>query len=201
MGWLPLLAAFLLGSIPSAVLVGRLAGVDPSGQGSGNPGATNTWRSISPLAGLLVLALDVFKGWAAVAWVPPIAPNHPSWFPAAVAAAAVLGHVFNPFLLLRGGKGVATSAGVLGALAPPLLIVPLTLFAIVFAIRRRVSEASLVAALSLPLASGVWRLVASNGWPGGDVLILTGGLALLLIWTHRENIARIRSGDEPPLLR
>jgi len=200
MGWLPLVAAFLLGSIPSAVLVGRLAGVDVRGQGSDNPGATNTWRTVSPLAGLLVLALDAFKGWAAVAWVPTLAVGQPSWFPVAAGGAAVLGHVFNPFLLFRGGKGVATSAGVVGALAPHLLVVPLVLFAIVVAIRRRVSEASLSAAVSLPLAAIGWGLLVPSGWPSRGLLALTGGVALLVLWTHRNNIRRIRSGDEPPLI-
>ena len=201
MVWLPLLAAFLLGSIPSAVLAGRLAGVDVRGEGSGNPGATNTWRTVGPIPGLIVLALDVFKGWAAVVWVPTLMDGPPSWLPVAAGAAAVLGHVFNPFLLLRGGKGVATSAGVIGALSPQLLIVPLALFLIVFAWRRRVSVASLVAAVSLALTALGFRFLLPDYREPQGLLVFTGTLVLLLLWTHRENLRRIRSGGEPLVRR
>ena len=186
---IPIVVAFVLGSIPSAVLIGRLAHVDVRGQGSGNPGAANTWRTAGRLAGSVVLVLDAFKGWVAVAWLPALAPGHPSWVPAAAAGAAVLGHVFSPFLGFRGGKGVATSAGAVGALSLTLLLAPLASFAIVFAWRRRASEASLAALLALPLSAFAYRRLQ----------VLSVGLALLGFWAHRRNIRRILAGEEARL--
>jgi glycerol-3-phosphate acyltransferase PlsY len=199
MAFAPILVAFLLGSIPSAVLIGRLFGVDVRRQGSANPGAANTWRIAGRAAGLIVLALDGLKGWAAAAVLPNLFPDLASWVAAACAAAAVLGHVFNPWLGLRGGKGVATAGGVMAALAPRLLLGPLAFFVIVFALRRRVSEASLAAALMLPAVTLVFRILPPVGWPGLDLLILTSGLAVLLVGAHRANIRRIRADLEPPL--
>jgi len=194
-----ILAAFLLGSVPAAVLVGRLAGADVRAQGSKNPGAANTWRVAGRLPGLVVLFLDGAKGWLAAAVVPGLFPGTPGWVAAAAAAAAVLGHVFNPWLRLRGGKGVATAAGAIGGLAPRLLVGPLVFFAIVFALRRRVSEASIVAVLMLPVVAVAYRLLPPADWPRNEVLLLTVGFALLLTWTHRGNLRRIRAEQEPKL--
>jgi glycerol-3-phosphate acyltransferase PlsY len=195
----PILVAFLLGSIPSAVVVGRWAGADVRGQGSKNPGAANAWRVAGRIAGLVVLVLDALKGWIAAAMLPTLFAETTPWVVAATAASAVLGHVFNPWLGFRGGKGVATGAGVIAALAPRLLIGPLGLFVIVFALRRRVSEASVVATLALPIVAGSYRLLPPPGWPGTELLILCGVIAILLLWSHRSNIRRIRTGLEPRL--
>jgi len=197
MPFAPILAAFVLGSIPSALLVGRWAGKDVRREGSANPGATNTWRVAGRGPGLLVLFLDALKGWLAAAVLPGLVPSGAPWIAAAAGAAAVLGHVFNPWLGLRGGKGVATSAGAIGALAPRLLVGPLGLFVLVFALRRKVSEASIAAALSLPVVALVYRLLPPAGWPGDELLVAGAGLALLLLWTHRDNLRRIRERREP----
>ena len=98
-----------------------------------------------------------------------------------------------------GGKGVATAAGAIGALAPRLLVGPLAFFVIVFALRRRVSEASIAAALMLPVGAVVYRLLPPAGWPKIELLILSVALAGLLLWTHRANVRRIRKGSEPQL--
>lgn len=199
MAFAPILVAFLLGSIPSAVLVGRLAGSDVRKRGSANPGAANTWRVAGRTLGLIVLFLDALKGWLAAGVLPALLTDTPAWVAPSAAASAVLGHVFNPWLRFRGGKGVATAAGAIGALAPRLLIGPLSFFVIVFALRRRVSEASIVAALTLPVVALAYRLLPPPGWPGIELLVLSAVLALLLIWTHRENIRRIRKHEEPKL--
>jgi len=199
MAFAPILAALLLGTIPSAVLIGRLAGADVRERGSANPGAANTWRLAGRIPGLGVLFLDGLKGWLAAGLLPALSIDADPWVAPAAAAAAVLGHVFNPWLGLRGGKGVATAAGAIGALAPRLLIGPLALFVIVFALRRRVSEASIVAALMLPVVTLAYRLLPPPGWPGIELLILSPALAVLLLWSHRANIRRIRAGLEPQL--
>ena len=199
MTFAPILAAFLLGTIPSAVLIGRLAGANVREQGSANPGAANTWRLAGRVPGLGVLFLDCLKGWLAAGMLPALVADAAAWVAPAAAAAAVLGHVFNPWLGLRGGKGVATAAGAIGALAPRLLVGPLAFFVIVFAMRRRVSEASIVAALLLPVVAVVYRLLPPGGWPGIELLILSAALAVLLSWSHRSNIRRIRAGREPQL--
>ncbi len=195
----PILAAYLLGSFPSAVLVARFVRADVRGSGSGNPGAANTWRVAGRGAGLIVLFLDGLKGWLAVAAVPVVADETAWWVVFGAAGAAVLGHVFNPWLGLRGGKGVATAAGAIGALAPRLLVGSLAVFAIVFAIRRRVSEASIAAVLALPVTALAYRTLNEKGWPGNGLLALSAGLTVLLLWSHRANLRRIRAGTEPRL--
>jgi len=199
MAFAPILVAFLLGSLPSAVVVGRWAGTDVRRQGSKNPGAANTWRVAGRLAGLIVLFLDALKGWLAAGWLPMLFGETAPWVAATTAAGAVLGHVFNPWLGFRGGKGVATAAGAVAALAPRLLIGPLGLFVIAFVLRRRVSEASVVAALALPVVALSYRLLPPPGWPGGELLVLCAGIAVLLVWSHRANLRRIRAGLEPQL--
>jgi len=195
----PILVAFLLGSIPSAILVGRLAGADVRQQGSKNPGAANTWRVAGRIPGLIVLFLDGFKGWLAAGIVPALFAEAAPWVAPCAAAAVVLGHVFNPWLGLRGGKGVATAGGAIAALAPRLLVGPLVFFVIAFALRRRVSEASIVAAVTLPVVTVAYRLLPPPGWPGFELLILSAAFAVLLVWSHRANIRRIRAGLEPRL--
>ncbi|TDI46660.1 MAG: glycerol-3-phosphate 1-O-acyltransferase [Acidobacteria bacterium] len=199
MSFAPILVAFLLGSIPSAVIVGRLAGSDVRKQGSGNPGAANTWRVAGRVAGLVVLFLDGFKGWLAAGVLPALFTDAAPWVAPAAAASAVLGHVFTPWFRLRGGKGVATAAGAIGALAPRLLIAPLAFFVIAFAFRRRVSEASIVAALTLPVVAVAYRVLPPPGWPETELLVLSAALAVLVLWSHRANIRRIRAGREPRL--
>jgi glycerol-3-phosphate acyltransferase PlsY len=199
MAFAPILAAFLLGSIPSAILVGRLVGSDVRKQGSGNPGAANTWRVAGRIPGLIVLFLDSLKGWLAAGLVPALFTDAAPWVAPAAAASAVFGHVFNPWFRLRGGKGVATAAGAIGALAPRLLVGPLAFFVIAFALRRRVSEASIVAAVTLPIVAVAYRLLPPRGWPGTELLVLSAVLAMLVLWSHRTNIRRIRAGREPRL--
>jgi glycerol-3-phosphate acyltransferase PlsY len=154
---------------------------------------------VGRFAGGVVLVLDSLKGWVAVAGVRAFAADLEPWVLAATGAAAILGHVFSPFLMFRGGKGVATSAGVIGALAPRLLIAPLSFFVIAFALKRRVSVASLIAAMVLPIAAGLYRLLPPVGWPGLELLVLCPAITLLLLWTHRGNVRRLRLREEPEL--
>lgn len=194
MGWwrpaLALAAGYLLGGIPFSYLAGRLArGVDLRTLGSGNLGATNALRELGWRWGVGVLVLDAAKGWAAVALAARLAPG--PWWPLAAGLAAVLGHSFTPYLGLRGGKGVATSAGVFLALAPAATLLALAGFVVVLLAGRIVSLASLAAALILPLAV-LWRQPSERG-----LLVFALGAAVLIWVRHRGNLARLARGEEP----
>lgn len=189
------LAAYCLGSISFAVFVSRLMGLpDPRGYGSKNPGATNVLRSGSGLAAALTLVGDAGKGalavWLATLWTgaPAVAGAE-----APVAGAmAFLGHLYPAFHGFKGGKGVATAAGVLLAIDLWLGLGVLASFAIMVLFFRMVSLASITAALFAP----VWAF-----WLFGErpVVPAVAAIALLLIWRHHENIGRILRGEESRL--
>ncbi|MCX7962487.1 MAG: glycerol-3-phosphate 1-O-acyltransferase PlsY [Burkholderiales bacterium] len=186
------LAAYGLGSVSFAIVASRLLGLpDPRSYGSRNPGATNVLRSGNRLAAALTLAGDALKGavavWLAALWTgaPPLAD-----FVAPLAGvAAFLGHVYPLWHGFRGGKGVATAAGVLLALDPWLALGALATFAIVLAFLRMVSAASIVAALFAP-AWAFWLFGVRPLVPA------VAAMALVLVWRHRENIGRILRGEE-----
>lgn len=192
--------AYLIGSFPTAYLVGRARGVDPGSRGSGNYGATNVYRTLGPGPAALTLMVDVGKGFLPVLLFP-------RWLPSAsvgavtqqvvVALAAILGHVFPLFLAFRGGKGVGTAAGAYLALTPWATLAAAVLWITVLLWRRIASLASLSAAVGLVVA--VWALHASRlprTWP---LLGVTTLLAAFVFWTHRDNIVRLRRGEEKPI--
>lgn len=187
--------AYLIGSIPFAVVVSRLMGLqDPRSYGSKNPGATNVLRSGSKPAAALTLLGDAAKGWFALWLARHLAPDL-SWTVYAAAALAVfLGHLYPVFLGFKGGKGVATALGVLLAVQPWLaLMVALTWLAMAVVFRYS-SLAALVAAVCAPL---YYLLGGKLGWavhpPVTAALVI---LALLLIYRHKANIQRLVSGTE-----
>jgi acyl phosphate:glycerol-3-phosphate acyltransferase len=184
-----LFLAFLLGSIPTGLWVARRQGFDLRRVGSGNVGATNVYRSLGPRAGLVVLAVDMAKGGAAVLLALAIAPHGP--WPVLAALFAVLGHVLSPLAGFRGGKGVATAGGAILALAPGPALLALLVFAVFVATTRIISLGSMLAALVLPIAV---RLTA----PDVPWLFPTSiALAALVIFRHRANLARLVRGAEP----
>ncbi len=198
---LALLGGYLLGSLPTGYLVGRARGVDIRRAGSGNIGATNVFRVLGKPAGLFVLAVDAFKGYVAAAGLGSGLPktlgtgaNGPEIAAIVAGVAAILGHNYTCWLGFKGGKGIATSAGVLLALMPAALGGCFLVWAVVFAASRYVSLASISAAAALPFAV----------WFTGRGLLLTGvGLALgaLAIYKHRANIQRLLNGTEPRFTR
>ncbi len=185
-----LLLAYALGGLPFSYLAGRLAkGVDLRSVGSGNLGATNAIRELGWSWGLAVLLLDAAKGWAAVALAQ--AWGDAGWLPVLAGLAAIVGHSFTPYLGFKGGKGVATSAGVFLCLAPDVMGMALLVFLTVLLVLRRVSVASLAAATALPLFILLLR-------PHDGALLLFGLLAALLIWIrHHANLGRLLRGEEP----
>jgi len=185
-------AAFLAGALPFGYLVGRAAGVDVRRAGSGNIGAANLVRTVGWAAGVLTLVLDVAKGAlpvAAARWGG--AP--PEWV-AAVAGAAVLGHIYTPFLGFRGGKGVATTLGALVVASPRAAAAAMAVWVAMVALFRFTSLAALVSAGLLPALA--WWL---DGRPAMVALALA--LAILVLWRHRANIERLRRGTEPRIGR
>jgi acyl phosphate:glycerol-3-phosphate acyltransferase len=192
------LIAYLLGSIPTGFLVSKARGVDIRKVGSGNIGATNVFRTLGKPAGVFVLFADALKGWLAVVvashlicgWlVPEASPQVREWFGICAAVAAVLGHNYTCWLHFKGGKGIATSAGVLTAVVPWSLLTILIVWIIVFVLTRYVSLASICASATLPFAAVFTRESFTM------VLILTG-MTVLAIYKHKSNIKRLLNGTE-----
>jgi glycerol-3-phosphate acyltransferase PlsY len=181
--------SYLLGTFPTARLASRRRGVDPTVAGSRNPGATNVYRMAGRRAGVLTLLGDVMKGSAAagLGWV---VGGH--GLGVACGVAAVLGHVAPLARPSRGGKGVATVAGMALVLFPLAALVSATAFGVVTALTRTVSLGSIAAVVVLPVAAGVL------GVPGWEVAALVM-CAALVIARHRANIGRLWRGEEPHL--
>jgi len=198
-----LVASYLIGAIPFSYLAGRaIKGIDLRDHGSGNLGATNTFRMLGARWAILVLLLDVAKGL-----VPVLAAGHvglgggvaAQWLRLAAMFGAILGHLFSPYVRFSGGKGIATSAGAFMALAPWAFLGAFVLFVLVFAWRRIVSLASLSAAVTLPLwvyLAGRTGLAESH-W---STLVVSTIIMAVVVLKHRANIRRLMSGTEKPIV-
>jgi len=186
---LVLLLSYLLGSIPWAYLVGRwYGGIDLRRYGSGNTGATNAFRILGPKAGFMVLAGDVLKGVLAVALARLAGGSE--YLAAAAGLAAIAGHSWSVFLGFRGGRGVATAAGVILALAPLGVLVLLVVWLLVVFATRYVSLGSITVAAIAPFVLG-WT---AHSWLMAGFGLAAGGL---VIYRHWPNIIRLRKGIEP----
>jgi acyl phosphate:glycerol-3-phosphate acyltransferase len=189
--------AYLCGSIPTAYWVGKgLHGKDLRKEGSGNLGATNVFRVLGWRAALPVFLVDVAKGWFPAWFFPSLLPGlegPADTIPWAIGfgAMAIVGHVFSVWVGFRGGKGVATSAGVFLALAPLPLLACFVVWLAALGVSRTVSLASILAAAALPLAMVL--LPHRSGTVG---LAFTVVLSAFVIWAHRSNIQRLRAGTE-----
>ncbi len=186
---------YLVGSIPTGYLIGQSRGLDIRQHGSGNIGATNVWRVMGRNWGLLAFTCDFLKGFLPLYLVRNLGfPGIDSWSIALLLVicgiAAILGHNYTPWLGFKGGKGIATSAGVLGALMPPVLGVALSLWIIAVLLTRTVSIGSILAAVVLAPAAA-WFYPGE--WIYLGLATLAGGLA---VWRHRANIQRLRAGTE-----
>lgn len=197
---LAVLGAYLLGSLSFAVIVSRAMGLsDPRTFGSKNPGATNVLRSGSKQAAIATLVLDALKGWLPV-WLAQRWAVDLGWGDATVALvalAAFLGHLYPVFFRFKGGKGVATAAGVLFGVGWVLGVATLATFAIVVAFTRYVSLASVVAAVFAP----TFYLMGSDVvWvTAPPVVVALVAMSALLVWRHSENINRLIQGKESRL--
>ena len=190
-----LLAGYLVGSLSFAVIVSRVFGLaDPRSYGSKNPGATNVLRSGSKPAALLTLALDALKGYVPVLLVLVYGKPYGLGETAAafVGLAAFMGHLWPLFFRFRGGKGVATAAGVLMAVNPGLGLATLLSFAVMVAFTRYVSLAAIVAAAFAPFYQALI-------WGPEMSMLALAVMSLLLVWRHEANIKRLLAGTESRL--
>ncbi|MFT6595534.1 MAG: glycerol-3-phosphate acyltransferase PlsY [Akkermansiaceae bacterium] len=200
--WLLIPLGFLLGSIPFGLLLGKLKGVNIRDHGSGNIGATNVFRTLGKKSGITCLLLDFFKGL-----IPVLIAEH--YVPAGTmgqsievgtALAAILGHNYSPWIGFKGGKGIATSAGALAGLIPPVAFILLILIFVVFTFSTKyVSVGSIATAVALPIlmlwgsyhhgkiSDGTWNL---------PLFIFSLIAGFLAVWKHRANITRLRAGTE-----
>ena len=181
------LVSYLLGSIPAAAWVARSRGIDIRKIGSGNSGATNVLRSLGKGPALVVAIFDILKGVLAVPLGRALGLDAP--YAALCGGAAVLGHNFSPFLGFRGGKGVATSFGVLAMINPVVGAVAFVLAIFCMWLTRFVSAGSIMGAAT---ALVVILIVSAPLW----MIAMTSFLALLLIWQHRENVKKLQEGRE-----
>jgi glycerol-3-phosphate acyltransferase PlsY len=180
---------YLLGAISFAVIVARSQGVDIFKEGSGNPGATNVKRILGKKWGNTVFALDALKGFIAAGW-PLIAYGGDKNLAVYGLIAAILGHSFSVFLKFRGGKGVATAMGGLLALMWEVLLIGLAVWLVIFYTTKIVALASILFAISLPIASYFFY---GNNDPRFYLGLI---LAVLIVVRHRSNVARMFSGKE-----
>ena len=179
--------AYLMGSIPVGVILSKLKGVDPRKTGSGNIGATNVMRAAGKKLGIITLICDAAKGFIPV--ILAICLDTPSYVIALAGFMVFLGHLFPVFLRFRGGKGVATALGVYLAVSPAIVIGAFIVFAIVFAIWRYVSLASLTGAIVIPVALYIVRAPC-------EFVAMSAVIAVLVVVRHRDNISRLISGTE-----
>lgn len=223
--WLHPLLAFLLGSIPFGLLIAKSQGIDIRKHGSGNIGATNVFRVLGKKFGIPCLILDALKGFIPVliavnlvridgrepqlhlaifdpfAVVLPVAEQMKAQLIHVLAAlAAVLGHNYSPWIGFKGGKGIATSAGVLIALMPAGVVILVVVFISTLMITRYVSVASMVSSVALPLLAvwGSWYhgRIQDGTW-NKPLFAFSLIIAALAVWKHRANIVRLRQGTEP----
>jgi len=187
--------AYLLGSIPFGFLVAKAKGIDIRTAGSGNIGATNALRVLGKPAGIFVLLMDVLKGFAAV-WLGTLLAEkfnvraEGETLRIFAGIGAVLGHNYTCWLRFKGGKGIATTAGVYLALAPWALLAALAVFILAILITRYVSVGSMLAALALVVT--VWVMTPANLLLG----LVTTALGALAIYKHQSNLQRLRAGTE-----
>ena len=205
------LLAYLLGSVPFGLIVGKTQGIDVREHGSRNIGATNVWRVMGKEFGLITFVFDLGKGWVAVflgqcialAWEIYVELPHlkaqtihldPGYAGITAAIGCILGHNFPVWLRFKGGKGVATSLGVIFGMMPLAALIVFAIWGVVFKVSRYVSLASLVAAVALPLT--VIGLMFAGQIRGWAYFYFACAAAILVVRRHRENIRRLVAGTE-----
>lgn len=192
------IGAYLIGSIPFGFLVAKARGIDIRSVGSGNIGATNAMRVLGRPAGIFVLLMDALKGFTAAKWLPLLVLNishivgsgGTGTLPILAGIGAVLGHNYTCWLKFKGGKGIATTAGVYLALAPWAVLAGLAVFLLAVLITKYVSVGSMAAAVALTLT--VWIMSPHDIFLG----LVTTALAAMAIYKHKSNLQRLLAGTE-----
>jgi len=194
-----LIIAYLIGSIPTALIAGYIiGGIDIRTTGSGNAGATNVYRVFGTKPYVVVLAMDIAKGYGATAWIAAYIGAgifNPLQASILFGLAAVFGHIFTVFGGFHGGKGVATAAGMMLAIIPVPVAVAAAVYLIVLSVTHYVSLGSIGAAISLPVVLIAGKFVGGVGYRT-EIYVIALLLAVLILWTHRNNIRRLRCGEE-----
>lgn len=196
--FLAMFVAYLVGSIPTGYILARFKNIDIRTVGSGNVGATNVLRVVGKVAALFTLIIDILKGFVVVAFLAEALYTFRMntgfmEFQAILGLVVVMGHNWPIFLSFKGGKGVATSAGVLLALCPKLLLIGLCAWLAVFGFSRIVSLSSIISAITIPVASYVFNYNVT-------IRLLTTVLAILMIFRHRSNIKRLVKKEEKKII-
>jgi glycerol-3-phosphate acyltransferase PlsY len=175
-----LILAYLIGSVPSAVWIGRtFYDIDVREYGSGNAGATNTFRVLGFKAGSIVLLMDIAKGFVAVHFLPKILADYP-----------LMGHIFPVYVGFRGGKGVATMLGILIGVHPQAALVCIDVFLVVFLTTRYVSLSSMTAGIAFPVTIMVFYSTNTN------INLFSLAVAIMVLITHQRNIERLMAHEE-----
>lgn len=198
-----LIIAYLIGSIPSAVWIGKIFyGIDVREYGSGNAGATNTFRVLGKKAGIPVLFIDILKGFAAVQlpYLTELVPGSVQFvnLQLVLGVAALFGHIFPLFAAFKGGKGIATLLGIILAVHPYAALVSIGVFLVVFLVSKYVSLGSITAALTFPI---IVIVVFKTRIP--SLVIFSMVIAVLVLITHQKNIERLikREESKSPLIK
>jgi glycerol-3-phosphate acyltransferase PlsY len=200
-----IIISYIIGSIPTAIIAGKLLrNIDIREYGSGNAGATNVFRVLGWKAGLIVLLIDIFKGFAPVYWLVSLIPDASItadsriYYQIIIGISAIAGHIWTIFAGFRGGKGVGTAAGVFLGLEPLPVLVCLIVFIILVIKTRYVSLGSITAAVLLPIILFLKKYFLHFDVPIA-MIILSILLAGLILLTHKENIRRLIQGKENKL--
>ena len=206
MSWLLPLLGFLLGSIPFGLLMGKIKGIDIRQHGSGNIGGTNVFRILGKQSGITCLLLDFTKGLVPVLiarnMVEPMMAEQQftaQSIEVLTALASIMGHNYSPWIGFKGGKGIATTAGAITALMPFGLVLLILVWAIFTFTTKYVSVGSIAAAASLPIlviTGSAYHGKLANGTWNKPLFIFSLIAAILAIWKHRANIARLKAGTE-----
>lgn len=194
-----IVAAYLLGSIPSSVWYGiGYFGIDVRKHGSGNAGATNTFRTLGKRAGTIVMLIDVMKGWTATSlasllfYIGSIGETELLTYKILFGIVAIVGHIFPVFVGFKGGKGIATLLGMVLAIHPELALVCITIFILTLIASQYVSLSSILATLAFPVLS--W--LGLFGQPEPLLIVFGFVMFLLVVITHQKNIVRLLNGNE-----
>ncbi|MCJ8332204.1 MAG: glycerol-3-phosphate 1-O-acyltransferase PlsY [Lentisphaeria bacterium] len=196
------ITAYLLGGIPFGWIIGKAHGFDVRDKGSGNIGATNVGRTCGKRWGIICFLLDAAKGYLPVFFLAKYAATYEANTEMALilaALATVLGHVFCPYLKFKGGKGVATSAGAILAVAPYSVLLAFICWGLVLAIFKYVGLASVVAAITLPFSALLMNHYVPKSAVGRPILIMLFVLAALAVYRHKSNLKRLLDGSEPKI--
>jgi glycerol-3-phosphate acyltransferase PlsY len=187
-----IILSYLIGALPSSVWIGqRFYDTDVREHGSGNAGATNTFRVLGKRAGIIVLILDIFKAWLAVTVLSDFAGNKSIEFQLALGLVAVLGHIFPIYIGFRGGKGIASLLGVIIAIHPMAALLSMGIFIFTIIISRFVSLSSMIAACAFPVLLFYYFEETNH-----SLIIFSIMVAVLVIFTHKKNIERLYKNEE-----